>query len=93
MHGLDHAPKPVSAGKRREPIGFPHTSIVPGSRIASRRPEDDFSAPLSWNTFALSSLSEANPGRLRPKEREQLLLTQAARDRETAESLGQNRAA
>ena len=37
--------------------------------------------------------SEANPGRLGPKEREQLLLTQEARDRETTESLGQKRGA
>ena len=35
--------------------------------------------------------SEANPGRLRPIGRSQHLLTQAARDRETTESLGQNR--
>ena len=42
-------------------------------------------------SFALPSLSEPNPGRLGPKERSQHLLTQAARDRETTESLGQNR--
>jgi hypothetical protein len=39
--------------------------------------------------FWLPSLTEASPGGLGPKERSQHLLTQAARDRETAESLGQ----
>ena len=39
--------------------------------------------------FFRVQLSEANPGRLGPIGREQHLLTQTARDRETAESLGQ----
>lgn len=51
--------------------------------------EPSVSAGSFGAQFVLLSLTAPNPGRLRPIEREQLLITQAARDRETAESLGQ----
>jgi hypothetical protein len=60
--------------------------------------EDGQVSSMEWATinpeastfrFQPIPLPEANPGRLRPKEGSQHLLTQAARDRETAESLGQ----
>jgi hypothetical protein len=88
--GLAHATKPFTTGKRREATRFPSSPKVPRNRIGNPRSFGTISRHLSLGAFSHYLLySEANPGGLGPKERSQHLLTQAVRDSETTENLGQ----